>query len=76
VLYGAFAFDEVAIPPKVRIRGKTTLNKFNGRRPPPQRTRNRRALVSLGLAPKACRPVAVLLKEQYAVGKKAAPGNA
>lgn len=57
--------------PKVRVFGKTTLNKSNGRKPPPQRIRNRRKLVSLGLAPKACKPFALFLKEQYAVGKQA-----
>ena len=57
--------------PKVRIRGKTTLDKSNGRRPPPNRIKNRRALVSLGLAPRASRPFALFLKEQYAVEKKA-----
>ncbi len=57
--------------PKARIRGKTTLDKSNGRKPPPKRIRNRRALVSLGLAPKACRAFPLFLKEQYAVEKKA-----
>lgn len=57
--------------PNVRIRGKTTLNKSNGRKPPPKRIRHRKELVKQGLAPKACRPFALFLKEQYAVGKNA-----